>query len=176
MPRQRDVRKDPRGGRAELGLAAWSLLLRTHAALVPRLGRELERRCHLPLAWYDVLLELNSAPGRRLRMQELGNRVVLSRTRVSRIVDELTAAEMTRREPDPDDRRGSHAVLTDSGRQALRDAAPVYLAGIAEHFTSRLNDDELQILNSALTRVVDPFETPQGQPPLEPPIHGDPAG
>jgi DNA-binding MarR family transcriptional regulator len=156
--------------RDELGLAAWSLLLRTHAALVPRLGRELERRCHLPLAWYDVLLELNSAPRRRLRMQELGNRVVLSRTRVSRIVDELAAAEMARREPDPDDRRGSYAVLTDSGRQALRDAAPVYLAGIAEHFTSRLSDDELRYLRSALTRVVDPLETAHRQPPPERPI------
>ena len=159
---QRNVRRGLRREREELGLVAWSLLLRTHAALMPRLGRELERRCHLPLAWYDVLLELNSAPGRRLRMQELGNRVVLSRTRVSRIVDELTAAEMTRREADSDDRRGSYAVLTDSGRQAMRDAAPVYLAGIAAHFTSRLSDDELRILQSALTRVVDPFEAPHG--------------
>ena len=122
-----------------------------------------------------MLLELNSAPGRRLRMQELGNRVVLSRTRVSRIVDELTVVEMTRREPDPDDRRGSYAVLTDTGRQALRDAAPVYLAGIAEHFTSRLGDDELRLVQSALIRVVHPFETPQGQPRLERPFHGDPA-
>ena len=61
-------------------MLVWSLFLRTHAAVVPRIEQDLQRRRQLPLAWYDVLLELNAAAGRRLRMQELGNRVVLSRT------------------------------------------------------------------------------------------------
>jgi len=127
-----------------LGLAAWSMFLRTHAAVVGRLDREMDDERHLPLAWYDVLLELNAAPGRRLRMQELGDRVVLSRSRVSRIVDELTRAGMAHREPDTADRRGSYAVLTPAGRSALRSAAPVYLRGITEHFTGHLDDRQLR--------------------------------
>ena len=73
------------------GIDAWRAFLLTHAAVVRRLERDLEHEQHLPLAWYDVLLELNAAPGLRLRMSELGQRTVLSRTRVSRVVDELAA-------------------------------------------------------------------------------------
>ena len=64
------------------------------------------------------------------------------------------AAGLVRRDPDPSDRRGSFAVLTDSGRQALRAAAPVYLAGIGEHFTAALTDEELPVLQAALGRVL----------------------
>lgn len=142
------------GERDKLGLEAWSLFLRTHAAVVRRLEDELERARRLPLTWYDVLLELNSAPERRLRMQELGNKVVLSRSRVSRIVDELCRAGLTRREPDPTDKRASFAVITDEGRRALRAAAPIYLRGIDEHFTSQLDDDELTVVRDALQRVL----------------------
>ena len=140
--------------REELGVAAWALLLRTHAALVPRLNKDLEAARGLPLSWYDVLLELNAAPGRRLRMQELGNRVVLSRSQASRVVDELARAGLACREPDPADRRGAYAVLTDAGRSALRSAAPVYLSGIGAHFTDHLTPDELRVLHTALTRVL----------------------
>lgn len=144
----------------------WSLLLRTHAALVPRLAKDLESTRGLPLTWYDVLLELNAAPDRRLRMQELGKRVVLSRSQASRVVDELVRAGFTARESDPADRRGAYAVLTDTGRTALRAAAPVYLAGIAEHFSDHLTDDELTVLSSALARVLAAAEA--DQPPSAP--------
>ena len=164
--RGRGVREENR----ELGVGAWSLLLRTHAALVPRLSRTLEVAQGLPLSWYDVLLELNTAPGRRLRMQELGNRVVLSRSQASRVVDELARAGLACREPDPADRRATYAVLTDAGRAALRAAAPVYLAGIDEHFTRHLTDEELSVLRQGLTRVlaaaeeVASDERPRGEP------------
>jgi DNA-binding MarR family transcriptional regulator len=145
--------------RDELGLASWAMFLRTHAAVVARLERELLEARRLPLAWYDVLLELNAAPGRRLRMQQLGDQVVLSRSRVSRIVDETTAAGLTQREPDPDDRRGYYAVLTEDGRTALRSAAPVYLRGIKQHFTDHLDDDQLRAMHRALTAVLDAQST-----------------
>jgi len=112
----------------------------------------------MPLSWYDVLLELNAAPGRRLRMQELGHRVVLSRSRASRVVDELVVAGLACREPDPGDRRSSYATLTDAGRTALRAAAPVYLSGIAEQFSSHLSDDELRVLGQGLARVLSAAE------------------
>jgi len=150
-----------RSDREEQGVTAWSLLLRTHAALVPRLSRELEAAEGLPLSWYDILLELNAAPGRRLRMQELGSRVVLSRSQASRVVDELARAKFACREPDPHDRRGSYAVLTDTGRKALRSAAPVYLTGIGEKFTAHLTDAELRVLSHGLARVLTAAEDDQ---------------
>src|SRR4051795_8633457 len=97
-------------------VAAWAALLKVHAALVPALDRELEAAQGLPLTWYDVLLELNSAPGRRVTMGELGEVAVVSRSRVSRVVDELVRAGLVSRESNPDDKRSAHAVLTPQGR------------------------------------------------------------
>ena len=147
--------KHQQGERPHLGADAWGALLRVHAAVVPMLDRELQAARQLPLAWYDVLLELNSASGRRLRMSDLGAQVTLSRTRVSRLVDELGAAGLVIREANPDDRRSAYAVLTAQGRTALRGAAPVYLGGIRAHFADLLSARELRTIASALDRVVE---------------------
>src|SRR4051795_11817205 len=124
--------------RRELATTAWAALLRTHAAVVPQLDRTVQRKVGLPLSWYDVLLELASAPGRRLRMTELGERVVLSRTRVSRIVDELVGAGLGSVEDTPADRRSAYAVLTGAGARRYREAAPHYVTAIDELFAGRL--------------------------------------
>jgi DNA-binding MarR family transcriptional regulator len=134
-------------------VAAWAALLRTHAAVVPRLERKLAEH-GLPLSWYDVLLVLNSAPGRRLRMTELGAGVVLSRERVSRVVTELERAGLVAREANPDDGRSWFAAISPAGRSRLRAAAPVYLAGIEEQFGRHLSDAEVRTLTRALGRVV----------------------
>ena len=134
-------------------VGAWAALLRVHAAVVPKLARELAGH-GLPLAWYDVLLVLNSAPGRRLRMTELGASAVLSRERISRVVGELEGAGLVSREPNPEDRRSSYAVLTDEGRKRLRAAAPTYLAGIEEHYTQYLDAREVRVLTRALGKVL----------------------
>jgi DNA-binding MarR family transcriptional regulator len=134
-------------------VAPWAALLRVHAAVLPKLERALAAQ-QMPLAWYDVLLELNAAPDRRLRMSELGARVVLSRERVSRVVDELERAGLVRRERNPDDRRSLFAVLTPEGRDRLRAAAPVYLEGIERHYTGHLEDEEIRVISAALGRVL----------------------
>jgi len=117
--------------------AAWAALLRVHAALTPLLDQELQAAHGLPITWYDVLLELNSAPGRRLTMSQLGAVAVVSRSRVSRVVDELVRAGLVEREPNPEDGRSAYARITPDGRARLRSAAPTYLAGIERHFTGR---------------------------------------
>ena len=150
----------PAGSAAESGAAAWGALLRARAAVVRVLERELEQSADMSLAWYDVLQELDSAPGHRLRMQELGERAVLSRSRVSRVVDELGRAGLATRERDPDDKRGSWAVLTDDGRDRLRRAAPGYLDGIARHFGDHLTDAERAAITTGLTRVLAARPTP----------------
>ncbi len=134
-------------------VAPWAVLLRVHAAVLPKLEQALAAQ-QMPLAWYDVLLELNAAPDRRLRMSELGARVVLSRERVSRVVDELERAGLVRRERNPDDRRSTFAVLTPEGRARLRAAAPVYLEGIERHYTGHLEDEEIRVISAALGRVL----------------------
>jgi DNA-binding MarR family transcriptional regulator len=137
------------------GLAAFAALLKVQAAVVRKLEERLEEHRLVPIAQYDVLLELNSAPGRRLRMQQLSDRVVLSRSRVSRVVDEMEKAGLVRRDPDPDDKRAAFAVITDDGRAALRKAAPVYLQGIEEEFLSHLTAGERKTLERSLRKVLD---------------------
>lgn len=139
---------------SDTDVAAWAALLRVHAALVPLLDRELQTRCGLPLTWYDVLLELNSAPGRRLSMSELGQAAVVSRTRASRVVDQLAEAGLVTRESNPDDRRSAFATITGAGRERLRGAAPVYLAAIERHFTSRMTAAEAGTVARALGKVL----------------------
>lgn len=136
-------------------VAAWRALLLAQNAVLRAIEADLERAGLIPLAWYDVLLELNAAPERRLRMQALAGRVVLSRTRVSRLVDELVERGYVARQPDPDDGRACFAALTPVGRDALRRAAPRYLAGIEQHFTRHLREAERRTIVTALGRVVD---------------------
>lgn len=113
----------------------WEAMLRLHAALLPRLDRVVAQGGGMPLSWYDVLLELRDAGG-RLTMGQLSERVVLSRTRVSRLVDELVGAGLVAREPNPDDRRSAFAVLTADGRRRFLAAARVYLPAIDREFAN----------------------------------------
>lgn len=149
-PRHRDTPPDDEG----VGVEAWAALLRAHAAVVRIMEREVEEATGLPLSWYDVLLELNSADGRQLRMQALSSRVVLSRTRVSRLVDEMERAGLVQRVPDPADGRATLTAITDRGRRHLRKAAPVYLGAISEHFTRHLTRGQLRAIRSGLDQLL----------------------
>jgi DNA-binding MarR family transcriptional regulator len=139
--------------RTKLAADAWGALLQVHAVLVPILDRQLRAHTALPLAWYDVLLELSAAPDRQLTMTELSERVVLSRTRISRVVDELTDAGLVRRQPNPADARSAFAMLTPDGLARFREAAPIYLSGIEQQFAAALSDDDLRAVGAALARV-----------------------
>jgi DNA-binding MarR family transcriptional regulator len=132
----------------------WGALLKVHAALVPRLDRELKEAHGLPLTWYDVLLELNAAPERRLTMGELGSVAAVSRTRVSRVVDELVRAGLVAREPNPDDGRSAFATLTPAGRAVLRKAAPTYVAAVHREFADHLTAREAAVVAGALRKVL----------------------
>jgi DNA-binding MarR family transcriptional regulator len=132
----------------------WGALLKVHATLVPRFDRELQETHGLPLTWYDVLLELNAAPARRLTMGQLGSVAAVSRTRVSRVVDELVRAGLVAREPNPDDGRSAFAAVTPAGRAALRKAAPTYLAAVHREFADHLTARESEVLAAALRKVL----------------------
>lgn len=134
-------------------ITAWRELLLAQNAVLRAIEDDLDRAGQIPLNWYDVLLELNAADGRRLRMQDLAGRTVLSRTRISRLVDELVAEGLVERAPDPSDRRASFATITPKGRGALRRAAPGYLAGIRAHFTDHLSATERVQIAKILAKV-----------------------
>lgn len=140
--------------RRDLSLRAWAAVLRTHAAVVPGLEADLLAATELPIQWYDVLLELEHAPDRRLRMQDLGQRVVLSRSRVSRIVDQLVDAKFAVRELDSDDGRVIYAVITPAGRARLRRAAPVYVRLVGARFADHLTPQELRTIATLFERVL----------------------
>ncbi|HYT24886.1 MAG TPA: MarR family transcriptional regulator [Actinomycetota bacterium] len=134
-------------------LAAWRALLEAHAAVTELLAGELEEERALPLGWYEVLLQLADAPGGRLRMQELAQSVLLSKSGLTRLIDRMERAGLVRRQRCPSDRRGSFAVLTQAGRTVFRRAAPVHLRGIEEHFARHLAPAEAEVLRTVLGRV-----------------------
>ncbi|QAY72552.1 MarR family transcriptional regulator [Agromyces protaetiae] len=130
----------------------WAAILRLNALVLPRLDRAVLHATGLPLTWYDVLLELHDAGG-RLTMSELGARVVLSRTRVSRLVDELVGAGLVAKAANPDDGRSSFAAITPEGSKRFREAARVYLPAI-EAELARIDDAELSIVADGLERIL----------------------
>ncbi|MFZ6004212.1 MAG: MarR family winged helix-turn-helix transcriptional regulator [Actinomycetota bacterium] len=135
-------------------IAPWRALLLAHSRALRAIEADLAAARVIPLTWYDVLLELRAATG-PLRMQVLAERVVLSRTRVSRLVQELEVAGLVARSSDPRDGRSTLAAITDAGVTALRKAAPVYLAGIERHFTRHLTAAQRQAVATGLMRVAD---------------------
>src|ERR671917_205101 len=133
--------------------AAWRSLITAHAVVVEKVERALLEAGLPPLGWYDVLLELSAAPECRLRMHELARAVVLSRSGLTRLVDRLEKEGLLRREPDPEDGRGSFAVLTDEGARMREKIWPIYAEGIAKHFGAHISDEEAEFLTQVLRRV-----------------------
>jgi len=139
----------PGGG----GLEAWGSLLRAHASLMRRLDVDLERETGLALADFDVLAQLARAHG-ELRMTELADRVLISRSGMSRRVARLVDEGLVRREKASTDARGVVVALTNAGLARLGEAAPVHARGISKLFVAKLDDQELALLERALNKVI----------------------
>lgn len=143
------------GGRlSESEQRAWGGLLRVHRELVVQLDEELRREHGLPLTSYDVLVQLENAPDRQLRMSELADAVLLSRSGLTRLVERLERKRLLERRECPDDARGAFAVLTEDGANALAEARKTHLAGVRRRFLERFDDRELQRLGDAWGRVL----------------------
>jgi len=135
------------------GLGAWSSLLRAHASLVRRLDMDLERETGLALADFDVLAQLAIAHG-ELRMTELADRALISRSGMSRRVARLVDEGLVRRDRAATDARGVVVALTKAGIARLAETAPVHARGISKLFVAQLDDQELALLERALSKVV----------------------
>ena len=141
----------------EQHLAAWRGLLNAHAAAVGAIERDLEASGHIPLTWYDVLVALSEAPKERLRLHELADSVVLSRSGLTRLVDRLEGEGYLTREQTPGDRRGFYATITEQGVSALRAAWPIYSRGIQRYFAEALSPEEAETLAALLQKIADHF-------------------
>jgi DNA-binding MarR family transcriptional regulator len=133
-------------------LASWEQFLRTHLELVRRLDRDLVERHGIPLAWYDVLVQLHAAGG-EVTMGELADRLLIAPSTCTRLVERMTAAGLVGRRVDPDDARVRHAELTRRGRSQLTAASVTHLAGIQRHFGRHLTDAEAEQLAARLEQM-----------------------
>jgi DNA-binding MarR family transcriptional regulator len=135
-------------------LAAWRGLLRVHAALAKALDAELAQAHDLPLSSYEVLITLQSAPGKKRRMAELADRVLLSRSGMTRLVDRLEREGLLERDTCTSDGRGCFAVLTPAGEDLLARARPTHLSGVRERFLRHFSQDELGEMAGWWERIV----------------------
>lgn len=136
-------------------LNAWRSFLHAHARLTRRLDEELQAAHRLSLAEYDALIQLARAPERRLRMSALADRVLLSRSGITRLVDRLEADGMVQRSTCATDARGAEAILTAAGLQRLRDASRTHLAGVERYFLAVIAPDDQDAIERGLERVID---------------------
>ena len=135
------------------GLEAWGSLLRAHATLLRRLDTDLERETSLTLADFDVLAQLARAKG-ELRITELAERALISRSGMTRRVARLVDEGLVRREKAGTDARGVIVALTEAGIARLAETAPVHARGISMLFVAQLDDQELALLERALNKVI----------------------
>jgi DNA-binding MarR family transcriptional regulator len=139
---------------SEAELASWRGFLRVHAALARDLDAELMAGHGLPLSSYEVLLTVADAPDERMRMSEIADSVLLSRSGVTRLVDRLERDGLVERIPCEDDARGQYAVLTERGREAFDAARATHLAGVRRLFLERLECDDLRRMAGYWERLV----------------------
>ena len=131
----------------------FGLLLETNARLSRRLGLELEAECELPLAWFDVLLQLRRSPDGRLKMNEIADKIVHSSGGTTRLVDRIEVAGLVARQSCPSDRRAIHVAITDAGNAKLDEALNVHLDYLDESLAKQLTEVERSTLASLLTKL-----------------------
>ncbi len=127
-------------------LSAWRAFLHAHSTMLRRIARDLEDAELPPLTWYDVLAALRDAPeGKPLKQAELAERVLLSHSGLSRLIDRIEAKGLVERVRCPGDRRSLNIQLTKDGEQMLEEMWPVYARGIAEDFLPALGSNAYEM-------------------------------
>jgi DNA-binding MarR family transcriptional regulator len=133
-------------------LRAWRLYFESALALVDVLDAELERDAGIPLRWYDALVQLEDTPD-GIRMNELAERILYSKSGFTRVVDRMEGAGLVRRVRPDNDRRSILVSLTDKGRDTMEFARGYHRDGIERHFSQHLSEHEIKALTRALEKV-----------------------
>ena len=135
-------------------MRAWRGYLGLVRLLDDRLNRDLQEQSGLTVADYEILVRLSEAPGRRLRMTELAQGAMISKSRLSHQMTRMEMGGLARREVCPTDRRGSFAVLTDAGYDALAAAAPGHVGSVRKHLFDRLTPAQVKTLGELSDAVI----------------------
>ena len=131
----------------------FALLLETNARLARSLGVVLETTCELPLPWFEVLLQLRTAPEGRLKMNKIADAIVHSTGGTTRLIDRLEQAGLVQRHLCPSDRRAIHVAITAQGDAKLDFALGVHLDYLNEHMATRLTPHDRTTLTMLLTKL-----------------------
>ena len=140
---------------SETTIQAWVLLHRAHRKLLEDVSKSLKVNDLPPLDWYDVLLELYRAGSAGLRQYEIGERILLSKYNLSRLLDRLEKQHLLRRDACAEDGRGNRITITEAGEEVLREVWPVYSQSIQSEFGDKLSQSECSELSRLLTKVLD---------------------
>ncbi len=138
---------------------SWRAWLSASMLLNDRLSRELQAQHGLTMTDYEILVRLSEAPGRRMRMSDLAEASLSSRSRLSHQIDRMVKARLVERQSCADDRRGAFAVLTDHGWQTLVAIAPDHVASVRAHLVDRLSPAEFAALGRACRKIAEPLAT-----------------
>lgn len=136
-------------------------MLEAHTQLVELMEHDLRRDCGVPLVWFDVMIKIWLAPEHRIRMAELAEQVLLSRSWLTRRVAQLEKAGLVRRTEAGEDGRGVVAELTPAGLTTFAEMERSHARSIAKHFSAHISDDEARIMSAAFARIV---ATPSARP------------
>ncbi len=132
---------------------SWRAWLSASLLLNDRLSRELQAQHGLTIADYEILVRLSEIPDRRMRMSDLAEATLSSRSRLSHQIDRMEKAGLVERQSCDDDRRGAYAALTDLGQQTLVDVAPDHVDSVRAHLVDQLTCDEFAALGKACRKV-----------------------
>ena len=135
--------------------AAWYQTLRAHTALIDLMDRDLRAATGYPLAFYDVMVELWHSPGHSLRMSDLADRVLLSRSWVTRRIEQLERAGLVARQPAQGDERGVVAQVTPAGARAFAAMERQHATSIEEHFSRFLDARDSGIVARRFAAMAD---------------------
>ncbi|MEL7155362.1 MAG: MarR family transcriptional regulator [Actinomycetota bacterium] len=141
------------GRLTEAEQATWQVVMSANTKLLERLDHQLQQRSQLSLTDYEILSGLEKSQDKRLRMSELADRVLVSRSRLTYRIDRLVGVGYVAREECPDDRRGLFAILTPFGSEALRAAMPGHVEDIRGWFIDLLDPGELEVLERVFQRM-----------------------
>jgi DNA-binding MarR family transcriptional regulator len=142
---------------------AWRAWIAASLLLPDRLSRDLQDEAGVSLADYEILVYLSESPDRRLRMSELADRTLSSRSRLSHQVDRLSDAGLVDRQPCSNDRRGYFAVLTSQGWDFLVASAPKHVASVREHLVDALTPEEFAEFGRLCAKVAEQLRPPAGE-------------
>ncbi|MFB6612391.1 MarR family winged helix-turn-helix transcriptional regulator [Agromyces sp. NPDC056379] len=133
-------------------VAAWESLFRAQVSIMRALAAEFPSDV-ISLNEYDVLFNITRAPGRRLRLKDLNQNVLITQPSVSRLVDRLTTRGLVAKLPDPRDGRGTIVAITEEGFDLFRRVAITHMDAINRQFGDSLSEDELRTLADLCNRL-----------------------